>query len=63
MMLPAIVSAKQMASVQIHKPRQRVLKPFLPALWLVVAAGAPGQTKLLQRAAIFPLHTKLISKS
>lgn len=45
MVLPAIVSAKQMASVQIHKPRQCVLKPFLPALWLVVAAGALEQRR------------------
>jgi len=45
MALPAIVSAKQTASAQIHKPRLHVPKPFLPALWLVVAAGAPGQRR------------------
>lgn len=57
--LPAIVSAKQMASVQIHKPRQYVLKPFLPALWLVVAAGALEQRRWPQWViALPPPHPK-----
>lgn len=58
MVLPAIVSAKQMASVRIHQLRQCVLKPFLPALWLAVAAGAPGQ-RWPQWAALPPPHPKL----
>lgn len=58
MILPAIVSMEQMASVQIHKLRQCVLKPFLPALWLAVAAGAPGQRSRPQWAALSSPHPK-----
>lgn len=57
--LPAIVSTKQMASVQVHKLRQCILKPFLPALWLVVAAGAPGQRRWPQWVALPPPYLKL----
>lgn len=58
MILPAIVSMEQMASVQIHKLRLCVLKPFLPALWLAAAAGAPGQRRWPQWAAPPSAHPK-----
>lgn len=62
MILPAIVSTEQMAPVQIHKLRQFVLKSFLPALRLAVAAGAPGQRRWPQWAALSPPHPKAGSR-
>lgn len=54
MIFPAIVSTEQMASVQIHELRAfPVLKPFLPALWLL-----ESQDREDLNVQLYPHHTQ-----